>query len=159
MNAAKSRLTLTLPSDTEILMTRVIDAPRRLVFEAHAKPEHVRRWWGPREFEMTSCDMDFRPGGKWRFVQTSERGEFAFHGEYREIVAPERIVWTFEYEGAPGQVSVETLTLVERGGQTHVTARSVFPSKAARDAMIESGMESGAAETWDRLADYAASLA
>jgi uncharacterized protein YndB with AHSA1/START domain len=122
MTATKSRLQLTLPSDTEIVMTRVFDAPRRLVFEAHSKPEHLRHWWGPREFTMALCEMDFRPGGKWRYVLRSARGDFAFRGEFREIVAPERIVWTFEFEGA------------------------------------QSGMEKGAAETWDRLAEYVSTL-
>lgn len=155
---AERRLAITLPSDTEIMMTRTFDAPRQRVFEAHSTAEHVRRWWGPREFEMTVCDMDFRPGGKWRFVQTSARGEFGFRGEYREISPPDRIVWTFEYEGAPGEIAVETLTLTERNGRTTLTTRSVFPSRAARDAMIESGMEKGAAETWDRLAEHLRSM-
>lgn len=149
-----SALTLTLPSDTEIMMTRVFDAPRRLVFEAHSKPEHLKHWWGPREFSMASCEMDFRPGGMWRYVLRSTRGDFAFRGEYREIVPPERIVWTFEFEGAPGEVAVETLTLVERAGKTTLTTRSVAPTRAARDAILQSGMEKGAAETWDRLAEH-----
>lgn len=158
MTATKSRLQLTLPSDTEIVMTRVFDAPRRLVFEAHSKPEHLRHWWGPREFTMALCEMDFRPGGKWRYVLRSARGDFAFRGEFREIVAPERIVWTFEFEGAPGDVAVETLTLTERDGRTTLTTRSVASSRAARDAVLQSGMEKGAAETWDRLAEYVSTL-
>lgn len=149
-----SALTLTLPSDTEIMMTRVFNAPRRLVFEAHTKPEHMKQWWGPREFTMVTCEMDFRPGGKWRYVLRSARGDFAFRGEYREIVAPEKIVWTFEFEGVPGDVAVETMTLVERDGKTTLTTRSVAPSRAARDAVLKSGMQKGAAETWDRLAEH-----
>ena len=148
-------LTVTLPSDREIELTRVFDAPRRLVFEAHSKCEHVRHWWGPRGFALSDCKMDFRPGGAWRFVQRGPDGQdYAFRGEFREIVPPERIVWTFEFEGMPGHVSVETLTLVERDGKTTLTTRSVFDTKADRDGMLQSGMESGAAETWDRLAEY-----
>jgi uncharacterized protein YndB with AHSA1/START domain len=152
-------LTVILPTEREIMMVRVFDAPRRLVFEAHTKPEHLRHWWGPREFTMASCDMDFRPGGQWRYVLRSARGDFAFRGEFREIVPPERIVWTFEFEGAPGDVAVETLTLVERNGKTTLTTRSVAPSRAARDAVLQSGMETGAAETWDRLGEYVVELA
>src|ERR1043165_10303824 len=104
----RNALTLSLPSDREILLTRVFDAPRDLVFEAHSKPEHVRRWWGPARYEMVVCEMDFRPGGTWRFVQRGPEGdEHGFHGEYREIVRPERLAYTFEYEGAPGHVSLE----------------------------------------------------
>jgi uncharacterized protein YndB with AHSA1/START domain len=151
----KKALTITLPSDREIVMTRVFDAPRRLVFEAHSKPEHVRRWWGPRRFTVAVRDMDFRPGGAWRFVHQGPDGtEYGFRGVYREIVPPERIVQTFEFEGMPGHVSVETLTLVERDGKTTLTTRSVFETREDRDGMLQSGMEAGAAETWDRLAEY-----
>lgn len=151
---------LTLPSDREILLTRVFDAPRELVFEAHSKPEHVRRWWGPRRYELAVCEMDFRPGGTWRFVQRDTEGnEYGFHGEYREIVRPERLAYTFEYEGAPGQVSVETITFDEDEGRTLATNLVVFPTPEARDAMIASGMESGAAESMDRLEEYLRSLA
>jgi uncharacterized protein YndB with AHSA1/START domain len=151
---------LTLPSDREILLTRVFDAPRELVFEAHSKPEHIRKWWGPRRFELTVCEMDFRPGGTWRFVQRdNDGGEYGFHGEYREIVRPERLVYTFEYEGAPGHVSVETITFDEQeGGRTLATNLVAFATSEARDAMIASGMESGAAESMDRLGEYARSL-
>jgi uncharacterized protein YndB with AHSA1/START domain len=149
------RLIVTLPSDLAIRMTRVFDAPRQLVFEAHARAEHLRQWWGPRGFTMQSCELDFRPGGAWRFVLRKPDGrEYAFRGEFREIVPPERIVWTFEFEGAPGQVSVETLTLTERDGKTTLTAVSLYPSREARDATLQSGMEQGAAETWERLAEY-----
>jgi uncharacterized protein YndB with AHSA1/START domain len=153
-------LTVTLPSDTEIIMTRVFDAPRDLVFEAHTKPEHLQHWWGPRRYELTTCELDFRPGGAWHFVQRGADGtEHGFRGEFREIVPPERIVWTFEYEGAPGHVSVETVTFDEHEGRTTLTARAVYGSMAERDAVLQSGMESGAAETWDRLAEYLPKLA
>ena len=117
------KLTVTPISDREAELTRVFDAPRRLVFEAHSKPEHVRHWWGPRDSTMVSCEMDFRPGGAWRFVlRTADGNEAAFRGEYREIVPPERIVQTFEFEGMPGAVSLETLTLEDLGDRTRIVA-------------------------------------
>jgi uncharacterized protein YndB with AHSA1/START domain len=153
--SGSNALKVTTPSDREIVMTRVFDAPRDLVFEAHSSCEHMSRWWGPRKYEVVSCEIDFRPGGKWRIVHRDPDGEeFGFHGEYREIVRPERIVWTFEFEGMPGHVSVETLTLEEHDGKTTFTGTSVFDSVEERDGMLESGMESGAAETMDRLDEY-----
>jgi uncharacterized protein YndB with AHSA1/START domain len=148
-------LKVTTPSDREIVLTRVFDAPRELVFEAHSSCEHLSNWWGPRQYEFTSCEIDFRPGGAWRMVHRGPDGEeYGFHGEYREIVPPERIVWTFEFEGMPGHVSVETLTLEEHDGKTTLTGTSVFDTVEDRDGMLESGMESGAAESMDRLDEY-----
>lgn len=155
MGARSAELTVTTPSDLEILMTREFDAPRDLVFLAHTSCEHMSRWWGPRKYEITSCEIDFREGGKWRIVHRGPDGaEHGFRGEYREIVAPERITWTFEYEGFAGQVSVETLTLEEHDGKTTLTARSVFDTVAERDGMLQSGMEEGASETMERLDEY-----
>ena len=155
MGTAGKTLTVSTPSDREIVMTRVFDAPRDLVFEAHTSCEHTTKWWGPRGYEIVGCEIDFRPGGKWRMVHRAPDGEeYGFHGEYREIVAPESITWTFEFEGAPGQVSVETLTLEEHDGKTTLTTRSVFDSVEARDGMLQSGMESGATETMERLDEY-----
>ncbi|MGH2766306.1 MAG: SRPBCC family protein [Actinomycetota bacterium] len=147
---------MTTPSDKEILMTRVFDAPRDLVFEALSSCEHMSNWWGPRRYEFASCEIDFRPGGKWRIVHKGPVGEEdqGFRGEFREIVRPERIVWTFEWEGMPGHVSVETMTLEEQDGKTTIIANSVFDSVEDRDGMLNSGMESGAAETYDRLDEY-----
>ena len=159
MTATRSDLKVTTPSDREIVMTREFNAPRDLVFEAHTSCEHTSRWWGPRKYEVTSCEIDFRPGGKWRMVHRGPDGdEHGFRGEYREIVAPERIVWTFEYEGFPGHISVETLTLSERDGVTTLTATSVYDSLEDRDGMLQSGMTEGATETWQRLDEYLASL-
>jgi len=153
--AQDSGLVLTLPSDLEIVMTRVFDAPRHLVFEAHTKCEHIKQWWGPREFTVASCDIDLRPGGSWRFVQHGPDGkEYAFRGEYHEIVPDERLVRTFEFEQMLGHVSLETLTLVEEDGKTILRSASLFDSVEDRDGMLESGMEDGARETWDRLAEY-----
>jgi uncharacterized protein YndB with AHSA1/START domain len=153
--SGSSQLKLTTPSDREIVMTRVFDAPRDLVFEAHSSCEHLSRWWGPRRYEVVGCEVDFRPGGKWRIVHRGPDGEeYGFHGEYREIVRPERIVWTFEFEGMPGSVSVETMTLQEHDGKTTFVATSVFDTAEERDGMLKSGMESGAAETMERLDEY-----
>jgi uncharacterized protein YndB with AHSA1/START domain len=155
MGGSGNQLTVTTPSDREILMTRVFDAPRDLVFEAHTSCEHMSNWWGPRKYEFASCEIDFRPGGDWRVVHRGPDGEeYGFHGQYREIVRPERIVWTFEYEGMAGHVSVETLALDEHDGKTTLTATSVFDTMEDRDGMLNSGMESGAAETMDRLDEY-----
>jgi uncharacterized protein YndB with AHSA1/START domain len=153
--SGSKQLTVTTPSDREIVMTRVFDAPRDLVFEAQSSCEHMSRWWGPRKYEVISCEMDFRPGGAWRIVLRGPDGEVpGFRGEFREIVRPQRIVWTFEWEGMPGHVSVDTLTLEEQDGKTTLTSTAVFDSVEDRDGMLESGMESGAAETYDRLDEY-----
>lgn len=151
----RRRITIGLPSDREIVLTRSFRAPVARVFEAYTGPEHVRQWWGPHGDEMVSCELDFRPGGRWRFVQRSPNGEqYAFSGEYREIVPNERIVQTFEFDGAPGEVSVETITFLGNHERTTVRMHSVFPSRAARDGMIAAGMEGGASDTMDRLAAY-----
>lgn len=154
MGESGKKLTVTTPSDREIRMTRVFDAPRELVFEAHSSCEHLARWWGPRRYEIAGCEMDFRRGGQWRIVHRAPGEEHVFSGEYREIVRPERIVWTFEWGGAPGHGSVETLTLEEHDGKTTITAISRFDTVEDRDGMLRSGMEEGAAETFDRLDEY-----
>jgi uncharacterized protein YndB with AHSA1/START domain len=149
--------TVTLPSEREIVMTRVFDAPRDLVFKAVTDPTMIPQWWGPRRLTTTVDQLDLRPGGVWRFVQHDAEGnEYAFHGVYQEIVPPERIVQTFEWEGLPGHVSVETMTLEAHDGKTTMTARSVFATAEDRDGMLQSGMEEGARETWDRLAELLA---
>ena len=110
---------------------------------------------GPRGYEVVSCEWDFREGGSWRVVQRNPEGEqFGFRGEFKEISRPGKIVWTFEFEGAPGYISTETLSLTENGGITTLTASAIYQSVEHRDAMLQSGMEKGAAETWDRLAEY-----
>ena len=155
MGASGSKLTVTTPTDREIVMTRVFDAPRDLVFEAHSSCEHMSNWWGPRKYEIANCEMDFRPGGAWRIVHRGADGEeFAFRGEFREIVRPEHITWTFEWEGLPGHVSVQTVAFEEQDGKTTLTSTSVFDTVEDRDGMLASGMEGGAAESMDRLGEY-----
>jgi uncharacterized protein YndB with AHSA1/START domain len=152
-------LTVTTPSDREIVMTRVFDAPRELVFKAYTDSTLIPQWWGPRGFTTTVDQMDVRPGGVWRFVQRGPDGsEYAFNGVYREIAPPQRIVSTFEFEGMPGHVSVETLTLEEHTGKTKVTSTSLFQTVEDRDGMLQSGMEAGAAETYDRFAELLEAL-
>jgi uncharacterized protein YndB with AHSA1/START domain len=150
-------LTVTLPSDLEIKIVRVFDAPRALVFEAHAKCEHLKHWWG--RGNPLDCEMDFRPGGTYRFVEHAPDGEqYAFRGEYRETQAPERIVQTFEFEGMPGHVWVETLELAQDGGRTTVTSVSRFDTKEERDGMAPSGMEDGVRASYEALTAYLAKL-
>jgi uncharacterized protein YndB with AHSA1/START domain len=152
-------LTVTLPSDREIVLTREFDAPRELVFRAFTSCEHLQHWWGQAGSSMSQCEMDFRPGGAWRFVERDASGnEWGFRGEIREVVPPEKIVQTFEFDGMPGHVSVDTMVLEDLGGsRTRLVATSVFSSVEDRDGMIQSGMEKGASESYDRLAAYLAS--
>ena len=144
--------------DLEIVITRELDAPRELVFKAITDPTLISKWWGPRRYTTVVDKMDVRPGGAWRFVHRGADGEFAFRGVYREIVPPEKIVQTFEFEGMPGHVSVETMRLEDLGGRTRLTVTSVFSSNEDRDGMLQSGMETGAAESYDRLETYLKTL-
>jgi uncharacterized protein YndB with AHSA1/START domain len=152
-------LTVTTPSAREIVMSRVFDAPRELVFEAYTDPRRIPQWWGPRNLTTTVDKMDVRPGGAWRYVQRGQDGsEYAFNGVYREIVPPERLVSTFEFEGMPGHVILDTATFEEQDGKTKLTTTSLFQTAGDRDGMLKSGMEEGAAETMDRLAELLTKL-
>ncbi len=152
---------VTTPSDTDITLTRLFDAPRHLVFEAMTKPEHIRRWWGNLGdgYGVPVCEVDFRVGGKWRFVNRHPKGEAEFYGEYREINAPERVVFTEIYAPFPDTVSVVTAVLTEEDGKTRLTASSRYPSRQVRDMVLSTGMERGAALSYDRLDEVAVSLA
>ena len=145
------------PGTHEIVITRSFDAPRDQVFKAFTDPEAVAQWWGLRDSETVVDELEARPGGRWRFVQKSGDGsEHGFHGVFHDAVASERIVYTFEYEGIPGHVLLETITLEEKDGRTRMTDSSVFQSVADRDGMLSSGMEEGAAESFDRLDEHLA---
>lgn len=146
---------LTILSDREVVMTRIFDAPRELVFKAHTDPDLIPRWWGLRSNTTIVDKLEVKPGGIWRFVQRDAEGyEFAFNGEYRQVVSPERLVNTFEFEGTPGHIIVDTLVFEESpDGQTQLTATSLFETVGDRDGMLNSGMESGSNEAWDRLAE------
>jgi uncharacterized protein YndB with AHSA1/START domain len=160
MVAHRSALNVTLPSDREIAMTRIFDAPRRLVFDAHTQAKHLVHWWGRKGSTLPLCEVDLRPSGGWRFVMRKPNGtEYGFRGEFREIVPPERLVYTFEFEGYPGHIAITTLTFDEENGKTTLTSVMLFDSVADRDGMLQSGMEEGSAETMDRLADYLETMA
>jgi len=154
-------LKVTTPSDREIALTRVFDAPRTLVFDAHTKPDLVRQWLlGPPGWSLPVCEMDVRVGGKYRWVWRHDRDgtEMGMGGVYREIVKPERLVATERFDEAwyPGE-GLNTLVLVEQGGRTTLTQTMRYESREARDAVIKSGMESGVAASYERLADLLAS--
>ncbi|MFN2521291.1 MAG: SRPBCC family protein [Candidatus Limnocylindria bacterium] len=153
-----SEMQITRRGDLEIVITRELDAPRDLVLSAITDPALIPNWWGPRRYTTTVDKMDVRAGGAWRFINSGPDGEHGFRGEYREIVPPEKIVQTFEWEGLPGHISVETLTLEEVSGKTRMTATSVFDTKEDRDGMWETGAETGARETWDRFAEQLEAL-
>jgi uncharacterized protein YndB with AHSA1/START domain len=146
-------LQVTTPTDREIVMTRVFDAPRHLVWEAFTRPELLKRWFGPRGWSMTVCEVDLKVGGGFRFVLRSPEGkEMGMRGVYREIVPPERSVHMESFDDYPGESQV-TGMFVEQEGKTTVTATVLYPSQQVRDIVLKSGMEHGAAESYDRLAE------
>ena len=159
-----STLHVTTPSATEIVMTRTFAAPRRLVFDAFTRPELLRRWLGRPGDEMTVCEVDLRVGGAYRYVfhlradEHGPRGEtgmgatFREIGTFREIDPPARIVCTESFDDYPGETVVST-TFVEQDGRTTMTATCVYESQEVRDTVIASGVESGAGESYDRLAE------
>jgi len=150
--------TFTTPSDREIEMTRLFDAPRELVFETFTNPEHVPHWFGPRGWSVPVCEIDLRPGGAWRYVLGGPNGEeMGMSGVYRELAPPERVVTTASFDDYPGE-SLNTLTLTEEDGKTRYTVTVLYADKATRDAVLASGMSEGAAETLERLAERLDSL-
>jgi uncharacterized protein YndB with AHSA1/START domain len=152
----QEKATITTPSDREIRIERIFNAPRDRVFATFTDPALVPDWWGPRGTTTVVDRMDVRAGGGWRFVNRSSDGETAFRGTYREVTPPERVVQTFEWEGMPGHVSVETATFEDLGDRTKVTTVSIFHTTEERDGMIASGMERGLNETYSRLDDLLA---
>ena len=148
------------PGKNEIIATREFNAPRQLVFKISTDPKLIPQWWGPRRLTTRVDKMELRPGGLWRFVQHDESGnEFAFHGVYHDCIAPERMVFTFEWEGLPGHVLMETLTLEELpGAKTKLIDSSVFQTVADRDGMLQNGMEGGADESMDRVDELLAKV-
>lgn len=149
------------PSEREIVITRLFDAPREIVFEAMTRPEHIRRWWGNlgEGYSVPVCEVDLRVGGKWRFVNKHPHGEVAFRGEYREITPPSRLVFTETMEPHPEPGSIITAVYADEGGRTRMTVTCEYPSQEIRDMVINSGMERGAAASYDRLEDLAQALA
>jgi uncharacterized protein YndB with AHSA1/START domain len=149
-------LKVTTLGDREIVLTRVFDAPRHLVYDAFTKPELLKRWFGPRGWSLVTCDVDLKVGGGFRFVLRGPNGrEMGMSGVYRELAPPERSVHMESFDDFPGAAQVTTV-FAEQGGKTTMTATILSPSKEVRDAVIKSGMEHGAAESYDKLAELLA---
>lgn len=152
---------VTTPSDREIRLTRLFNAPRQLVFDATTKPEHVRRWWGclSEKHGVSVCEIDLRPGGAWRFVGYGPEGDYpAFYGVYQEISGPDRLVYTELFEPFPDASSIVTQTLTEEDGKTRLTLTALYPTIEVRDMVMKTGMEQGAGLSYDRLEDLVAEL-
>jgi len=153
---------VTLPTDTQILITRDFDAPKHLVYKAYTTPELIKRWWSGDRGVVNSIDLDLRVGGKWRYVMTANEGfEVAFHGEYSEVVPDERLVSTEAYEGIPdpdAAAAVNTSTFSEKDGRTTLTILAEHKTKENRDMVINSGMEGGMQEAMNHLEEVAVSL-
>ena len=149
-------LKVSLPTDREIVMTRVFDAPCRLVFDALTKPELLKRWFGPRGWSLVVCEADLKVGGAWRWALRGPDGrDMGMRGVYQEIKPPERLVSTESFDDYPGE-SLNTLILSEEDGKTTFTIMVRYASQEIRDAVIKSGMEHGAAECYDKLAEMMA---
>jgi len=149
-------LKVSLPTEREVVMTRVFDAPRRLVFDALTKPELLRRWFGPRGWSLVACEADLKVGGAWRWVLRGPDGrDMGMRGVYQEITPPEWLVSTESFDDYPGE-SLNTLILSEEDGKTTFTITVRYASQEIRDAVIKSGMEHGAAECYDKLAEMLA---
>ena len=155
---AKTQLTAD-PGIPQITTTREFDAPREIIFRAYTEPDMLVQWLGPRDLTMTIDHLDNRDGGTWRFIHSDAAGnEFGFHGVFHGTPSVDGIVRTFEFEGFPGHISLETLTLEDRGGKTVVHTNVVFQSLEDRDGMLQSGMEGGYNESMDRLDELVARL-
>jgi uncharacterized protein YndB with AHSA1/START domain len=157
-----NKMKLELVGDREIVMTRSFAAPARLVFEAYTKADLVAKWWAPKKcgVEMVSCEAEVRVGGKWRYTLRNPDTEVvAFYGEYREVTAPERVVYTEQFSKFPdGPPVIVTVTFVERDGRTEMTSTQLYPSKEVREMVVATGMEFGANETLNQLEEVLRSL-
>jgi uncharacterized protein YndB with AHSA1/START domain len=158
--ANSSTFQVSTPSEREIQITRLFNAPRKLVFEVMTRPEHVKRWWGnlDERYSVPVCEIDLRVGGAWRFVGNSPHGKVEFYGVYREIDAPGLLVYTEIFAPFPDAESVVTQVLSDENGKTRLKLTAVYPSLAVRDTVLGSGMEKGAAISYDRLEDVAEEL-
>jgi uncharacterized protein YndB with AHSA1/START domain len=156
---SSGKAVVTLPTDTQVLITRRFDAPRHLVYKAWTTPELIKRWWAGDRGEVTSVEVDLRVGGMWRYVMTATGGfEVAFHGEYREIVPDERIVSTEVFEAFPEGEAVVNNTFTEEEGRTTIAILVDHANQENRDAHINSGMEGGMNEAMDHLEQVARTL-
>ncbi len=146
--------TLLVPGKQEAIFRWYFNTPRERVFKIYTDPDLLPQWWGPRTLTTVVEKMDVRAGGRWRIIQTDEAGiDYAFHGVYHAVISPEKLVYTFEYEGTPGHVLLETITFSEENGLTEVLDQSVYQSVEDRDEMVKEGMEAGAAESYERLVE------
>ncbi|HET8943897.1 MAG TPA: SRPBCC family protein [Dehalococcoidia bacterium] len=151
VEATSNRLSVTLPSDREIMMTRIFNAPRDLVWKAHTDPEMIARWWG-RGNKLVIERFEVERGGHWRFVEHSQEGVDGFEGRFREVTPPERLVQTFEWDGMPGYVAINSATFEDLGdGRTKVVTVALFHTTEERDGMVGSGMEVGLGESYAAL--------
>ena len=151
VEATSNRLTVTLPSDREIMMTRIFNAPRDLVWKAHTDPEMIAQWWG-RGNKLVIERFEVERGGHWRFVEHSREGVDGFEGRFREVSPPERLVQTFEWDGMPGYVAVNSATFEDLGdGRTKVVTVALFHTTEERDGMVGSGMEEGLGQSYAAL--------
>jgi uncharacterized protein YndB with AHSA1/START domain len=163
MTTSSRAATVTLPSDEEILIEREFDAPKELVYKAYTTPDLVRRWWHAKRGEVTTCEIDLRVGGTWRYVMVTDGGmEVGFHGEFREVVENERLVSTEVFEGSgmapPDAEVLDTVTFTEVDGRTTLTILVQHEKKEHRDAYIASGMEDGLQDALDLMEEIAVSL-
>ena len=160
--ASSGTAVMTLPGETQIHVTREFDAPKELVYRALTEPDLIRRWWNAKRGEVTTCDVDLRVGGAWRYVMVTPDGrEVAFHGTFREIVPNERLVYTevFEMPGATdGDAPLNTVTLKEHEGRTTLSSVTDCITAETRDMIIATGMEGGMQDAYDLLEDVAISL-
>ena len=158
VDSLQREMTLTLPSDRELVMQRSFNAPARILFEVWTKPEHVRKWYAVRGTTMTICENDLRVGGSWRWVLTRNEMEIAFSGVFREIDPPRRLQRTEVFEAIPGAESLVTLIFDEEAGQTTLTINMLFKSKQDRDSCLQSGMDLGVKECFQKIDELVATL-
>ena len=165
--AVKNQTSMELDGDRTIVIARTFNGPAQIVFDAWTRADLVKRWWAPAtRAAIVSVEADVRPGGAWRYVLQPLKGpRIAFSGRYREVVRPERLVYTVFFEptaegevGPESEAAVTTVTLEERGGRTHLVSREMYPSREVRDMVLASGMEGGMRETMDQLDVLVASL-
>ncbi len=141
------------PGEREVVITTIIDAPRELVFRTANDPKYIPDYWGPKKYSTVVDRMDFRTGGSWRFINVAPDGkEYAFSGVYKELLPPERVVQTFNYEEMPGHEMIETITYEEKDGKTVILESALFQSVEERDGMLKTGMKTGSIETMVRFA-------
>jgi len=160
VSSSENKLKAEIVSDTEITMQRSFRAPRELVYRAFTEPDLIARWWGQRSSTTIVDKFDARVGGEWRIIQRAQDGtDYAFRGEFLELTPPSKVVQTFEFELMPGHISTDSMTLTEVEGGTLVRIDSTFASKEDRDGMLQSGMEAGANESYDRLEELLATMA